>query len=658
MNAATNRYLQRDALATYQADRYDEALIILQTLYDRDRNYSGLAGAVTSVSNRLIRQHLEQKDYAAARHVLELLDRVFPRLELANVATWQKQFEEAAGRQIDAARTALEQKQYSEARVALRHATDIMPSAPGAKELLAQLAREYPEVTVGVARHAPAELASPMVDWASARVSRLVNPSFVQLNHFGAEGGQYRCPWAHLEIDDTGLDLSLRLTPKAVEQGITPGHVVMRLLSLAGRGTADYQEDFAELLDYVAIDQGEDVRIHLKRLYVRPEALLRFPIHSLSALQASGVGYQPVKAGEDEQDPSVVRYERQGADTTGQEGPRSIVERRLDDDRAAMQALVTGQVDLLDRIPPWQIEKLRDRENVVVGHYQLPTVHVLLLDYSNPILQRREFRRALCYGINRENLVTDILVAGQPLQGFRPLSGPLPAGASRSDPVGYGYNHTVTPRPYEPRLAAVLATVARIAVEKQKEAKEAAKGEKPKEKPAEDAEDAEDSGDSKPDKSPVVPLVLMYPAEPVARTVCQTLKLQLDGIGIPVELKEQPLDRPPTPDDYDLLYTELSIQEPVVDARRLLGPGGIAGICSTSMSLALDELDHAENWKQVQDRLHEVHQTAYYDLPVIPLWQTYNYYAHLQSVRGFGASPISCYQNVDQWRRVLLGGGQ
>lgn len=659
---ATNRYLQRDALAAYQAKRYDEALSILYTLHDRNAQYPGLSSAVGAVSDRLIRQHLAAKNYVAARHVLELLERAFSQLELRNVPIWRQRFQQAANRQIESARAALQQKRYAKVRTALRRATAILPSAPGARELFEQMSREHPEVVVGVARYAPARRASPLVDWASARVSRLVDPNFVELSLFGAEGGIYHCDWANLEIDDTGQELSVQLTPAALRQGISPGSIVLRLLSLADRESPDFQSDFAELLQQIAIDQGRNVRIRWRRAHVRPESLLRFTARSLPAVQATSPFYRPAGTENDGQKDTAIRFELTGPNAATRGGPRSIVERPFADDRLARHALVSGQVDLLDRIAPWQIEKLRSRENIVVGQYRLPTVHVLLLNFSNPLLGRREFRRALCYGIDRERLVRDILLAGQSLPGFRTLSGPLPAGTSRSDSVGYGYKHEQLPRPYEPRLAAVLATVARAAVEKQAAIAADARAENTRAGAGAETDQnnpsAETQSESESTDPAVGELVLMFPAEPVARTVCQSIKLQLDQIGIPIHLQEQPTGRQPNRAEYDLLYAELSLQEPVVDARRLLGPRGVAGRCSASMSLALDELDRAQNWKQVQAKLHRVHQTAFYDLPVIPLWQTYNYFAHRQSLRGFGTTPISCYQHVADWRRTLQEAGQ
>src|SRR4029079_15643296 len=146
-------------------------------------------------------------------------------------------------------------------------------------------------------------------------------------------------------------------------------------------------------------------------------------------------------------------------------------------------------------------------------------------------------------------------------------------------------------------------------------------------------------------------LVLAHPADPVARIACETIRLQLGRAGIPIELVEL------TSDDllnghveYDLRYAELAVWEPVVDASTLLGPKGLAGnIGGPYLYGALRQLDEAPTWKDFRSRLSEIHDIVYHDLPVIPLWQTVNYFAYRSSVRGIGASPITLYQDVDKW---------
>jgi ABC-type oligopeptide transport system substrate-binding subunit len=104
---------------------------------------------------------------------------------------------------------------------------------------------------------------------------------------------------------------------------------------------------------------------------------------------------------------------------------------------------------------------------------------------------------------------------------------------------------------------------------------------------------------------------------------------------------------------YDLLYAELAVWEPVVDARRLLGASGVAGRASGLMALALDELARSQNWNEARAQLNEIHRIAHYDLPVLPLWQTVNHLAARKAVAGIGANPVSLYQNVSAWRKSV-----
>ena len=318
------------------------------------------------------------------------------------------------------------------------------------------------------------DASAPLADWAAIRVAPLVDPPLVERIGFGAEGGVYRCHWASLETDDSGLQFSLRLTPEALSQGARAAGVVRGMLAMADAANPHYMEDYAHWLRDISLVEGQSVKIRWKKIPVRPEALVRCRARSVPSLAGSLTYYHREK----EQEPGVIRFQRRGSSElprAGQsqpangkmnhgEGPLVIVERRFRADDAAVEALVRGEVDLLDRVPPWQLEKLKTHDQVVVGPYRLPTIHVLLFNPRTRLLQEREFRRALCYGIDRAGLVRDILLAGQAIDGFRPVSGPFPAGESRHDPVGYAYNQQLSVRPYEPRLAAVLAEVARVAV--------------------------------------------------------------------------------------------------------------------------------------------------------------------------------------------------
>ena len=635
LDEASEQYVKRDALDAFAAKKYDESLAILVSLYDINPRHRGLAEAVQAVSDRVINAHLAARDFTAARRVLDFLKKGFLRLKLQNIAGWESKFEQGAAQQLQLAQRAIAEGKYERARLAVRRAENILPQVAGALELLREIDRLSPEIIVGVCQLAPLDGSPAGLLWAAARATRLTDPPLVEMVGFGGEGGQYQSRWISLDSDDSGLQLDLTLTADSLRLGFSPEQIALKLLERANPAQSQFQDDFAAVFQNLTISDGRQVNIHWQRPHVRPEALLRL---SVSELIAPNRGHKPPG---DDQAVYEPRRKKQMKFVRGESSEDSnalvaIVERAFENEEQGLAALQEGKVSVLDRVSPWLVEPLQAYPRIGIGSYRLPTIHVLQLNYAKPLLGSREFRRALCYGINRERIVRDLLLAGGEHPGFRVLSGPLPAGSSITDPVGYGYNQQLAARPYEPRLASVLATVARNSLAKRRSAKSG----------------SEDRAES--EETP--PLLLVYPPNSAARTCCQTIQQQLTDIGIPVEIEALSADSSTLPPDYDLLYAELAIREPLVDARRLLGPRGTAGKCSSSMSLALEQVDKARNWRQARNRLREVHQVAHFDLPVIPLWQTIDSFAYRKALHGIGTELVTLYQNVADWR-ITYGGG-
>ncbi len=651
LNQATAQYLRQDAQIAYGAKDYEATLTVLHSLYDLDPNQRGLRSMVETVTNRIIEKHLADRDFGAARSVLEMLTGGFPALKATNIESWEDKFQRGAQRQLEAARAAIEREQYSEARRAVRRALAILPNANGAVDLMDEISRLSPQTLVAVDQLAKSTN-SPL-DLSSTRIAQLTEPNLITLTGFSAEGGSYACPWGTLVGDDSGLLLKLDLNQAARQHGITAEAVALQLLQRADQGQATARADFEELFDAVEIESGEQVKIHWQHPHVRPEALLSVPLRDLTASDSPPGAYQ---LSVDPELPDLVTFRRPKEQTVSSQ-PETIIEKYYDNDEFAIAQLASGEIDIIARVPPWQIARLEQTPGVVVAPYRLATVHALTLNYDKPLLGRREFRRALCYGIDRAEILNSILLGGERRAGYRVLSAPIPAGVTVTDPVGYAYNQARQPRAYEPRLAAVLAAVARNSLAKLNAKKEQAAGatvESSEETPTATDSDEGESAES-PD-SKAEPLILAHPPSPIATTVCQTIKLQLGAIGIPVTLQELDFTEGDSAVEYDLRYAELAIWEPIVDLRRLLGPDGIAGTCSSSMSLALGDVAQAQNWKEVRSRLREVHEIAFNDLPVIPLWQTIDYYAYRESLNGIGTTPVTLYQNVEQWSRSAGGG--
>lgn len=687
LEPALQAHLWREASTAYAANKRQEAWPALVALYQRNANYPRLVNAVQAVSDGLIAERIKSGDYAGARLFVEVLARSFPQLGLTNVARWQSQFKSDADAQLARAREAFAARDYSEARTAVTFARSIMPNIPGGDELWQEIQTTSPEIRVGVSELSEPNAMEQAPTWAAARVSDLVNPRLVEMVDFGAEGGVYQSRWSDLQESDDGLRTTIALTPDAVERGLRPDALALRLIEMAEAHGDRAADDFAALAAGVSLADGQAVEVIWRRPHVRPESFLQIPLRWLAtAGEAPGLWFDARPAKRD----GIERpYERTGPQSVAASEPRLVVETLYSNDEESLDALMRGDIEVIDRVPPWQLASVANAPNVTVVPYRLPTVHVLIPNQANPLLETREFRRALNYGIDAESIVRDILLAGETRAGFRTLSGPFPAGVALNDPGGYAYNPELTTRPYEPRLAALLAGVARTTLAKREEEKkkaeaeakarelaaktpppkaegeDAAAKEPPAPQPAEAATPDKQAADNAPNATaatgdaaekpapPPAPLILAHSTDAVAKLACQTIKIQLDQIGIPVKLAEFKGGVPPADLKYDLLYLELAVWEPVHDARRLLGATGVAGRASAMMAAALDQLDRAENWNQARAQLREIHRIAHYDLPLIPLWQTVNHFAHRKSLSGVGTNPVTLYQNLPQWRKSI-----
>jgi hypothetical protein len=655
LETAMQDFLWRDASTTFAAGDGDGAWPALVALYERNPEYPRLVNAVAAVSDGLISSRLSEKNYAGARAVLELVVEHFPNLELSNIDGWRARFEADARAQLAAAREAMDAGDFDAAREAAMFAHAILPDLEDARTMIREIQAAAPEIRVGVTEAARRPRPTRTPTWAEARGAGLLDPLLVEMVDFGAEGGEYASRFGELGAAESGLETSLRLAPGGMRMGITPDAVARQLLDAAGGKGADRHETLAGLFENLTIADGCEVQLTWRRPHLHPESLLQVPLRALTdSARAPGLWLDPLERGAEASD---ARYQRTGPPEAAAGSPRIVLEHVFDDDEAALTALMRGEIDAVDRVPPWQVDRMQRAGDVVVAQYRLPTIHVLIPNPQSPLLAMREFRRALCYGIDRDGIVLDILLGGTPQAGFRTVSGPFLVGVELNDPAGYATNPDVPPRPYEPRLAALLANVARSTLAKREAEQRKADAEAAKtdelEAAEESGEESESSdGEAEGDDEPPEPesLILAHPADPVARVCCQSIKLQLDRIGIPIKLVEIPASSTENV-PYDLLYAELAIGEPVVDARRLLSATGVAGRASALMTAALEKLDHAQNLNAARERLREIHRIAHYDLPVIPLWQTVNHFASRTWLIGVGEQPVSLYQNLNDWRK-------
>lgn len=634
LKEAIEQYLYEEAKVSQVAGQYDGALAVLRELHRRNPEREKLEKALGLATEKLIEQYVAKGDYPAARVLLGNLAAWYPEhAVLVGEDGQEARLKKQAAAALAKARQAEQEGDLYEACRLGRLATRIWPALPEARETAESLHRKHPRVVVGVS--VPAVDAQPgrMNDWAARRSGRLLYRTLTEFAGAGTEGGRYECPVGELYVEAIERRFSLQVAPEvgwSSGEAVLTGHdVSRRLLALADPGDPAYRADWAELLDTVAVDGVYRLKVGLRHAHVRPDAMLQTVLIPYATLDASR--QPPLSNG-----PYVIRA-RNGNEisylandryfATGPSQPREIVERHYPEGGPAIQALKRGEIDVLDRVPPWNLDQIRGDKDLAYVPYDVPLVHCLIPNMRKPLTACRSFRRALVYGIQREAILNR-LVGGAESEGSRVLSGPFPLGRSVDDPIGYAYDTDprLKPRPYQPRLAIALARVSFSEVAAAQKKKGHAWQEVPR-------------------------LVLAHPGGEIARVACETIQRQLQLIGIRVRLQELqgPMPRQ-IPEDVDLLYAELAIWEPVVDARPLLGDDGMTGGCSPHLALALRRLEQARNWKNVHDRLQRIHRIAHDYVSVIPLWQLVDHFAYRKGLAGIGKGPLSLYQNVERWQ--------
>ncbi len=538
------------------------------------------------------------------------------------VDSWRQRFERAAAGQLAEAQRLTDSGKYLAAREAIAQAVGVWPELNGVVQLQARLQREHPIVSVGVVERSPREPVQRLDNRPSAQAAALVAPAFMELREYTSEGGGYRTSVGQYELDPSGLELTIQLADpppgEPLAASLAASALSRQLVAATDPDSPQYNAVLAAIIGQVTVEYPQQVRVTFRRPHVRPESLLDQSM-STALAKLSDRGLFTIA----EYNDGLTRF---AADPDYRGAIAEIHEILFADDEQAVTALVQGVVDVLDRVPPWQLGRLRAAKGVVVDNFLLPTVHVLVPTGRSPLADQREFRRALCYGINRDEFVNKVLLAGSSRPGFQTVSGPFPAGIELSDPIRYGYNGQIKPRVYDPYMAIVLSSAAWSNVQK--------------------SEGVEEPGDA-----PLPTQKLGHTADPVARAACLEIAKNLNAVGIPIETAELSTQQMLNADEFvDLKYVELSVWEPVVDARRLLGADGLLGGASDFMMLALDRLDAANNWNEVRSRLYQIHDVASTDLPVIPLWQTVNYFAYRKELTGISPQPVQLFQDIANWQ--------
>ncbi|MDA8744474.1 ABC transporter substrate-binding protein [Rubripirellula amarantea] len=627
-----SEFIWKDAISRAKKQEWASTLAMLEELkaYDPSFERSKVIKAMSGVIDRLMKGLVEDGKLDLARQLLTRIESDYPNEKIDAVKKWNDTFMAMAKAKQDQAIAAFKEKDYRSARRFIRESAYVEPNLEGNTQLLRQIQNTYPLVNVGVLQSATVFEPTRIDNWAARRAGRLLYRTVFEIQGAGPEGGEYSFIFGDTEMNPNRMQFDLMLTPQELKppldqiQGYYLADVMARR---AQKNSSEYFSPWAAAVETIALDGPQQISFNLRRPHVLPICLLQIPV------DGSWFGGEPGSPTGDyrtdlvEDDYKLVRYVLSGKPKTENQ-PREIVENRLDSGAEGVGQLLRGELDVLDQLFPADAVRLRKSRNVKVVNYPLPTVHMLVPCSDHPYLAERTFRRALVYGINREDILKGELLEGLDFEGCRVLSGPFPAGIELNDPLGYAYDRNIKPRNYEPPLAKLLLAMNKNQMESMAQRK-------------------------KEEVPELTPIRLAFPSDNMSRVACEAIRSQWELIGLEVELVELPVGRtfPNSDEDIaDIVYVSAAVWEPVIDARRVLGPEGLAKSNDQLVGLGLRRIEEAKNWREVRDGLISLHAISHHELPIIPLWQMVDSYAYRRDLIGMGSDIVSLYQNADNWR--------
>ena len=633
---AIQNCLYQDGRLNYLAGNYELAISIFEEVYQRDPNFVGSGfnkkpiDVILDSIDSNIQKKFEAGQYGKVRASLYQLQGMYGKESIRMVDRWNGILQKHSNELIAETKQLIAQNKGKEAHLKARQASRVIPNRDEALQVYEEVVQRFPIVFVGVTNGSAGADPLRLDLWGGRRVGRLTMRSVVEFSGLSDEGGDYRFLNGKLEqADEDGL--AYRFTIESTDP--TLGIPDISALDLASRMVAmgtyempDYRTSFAKVIDTVEIEDDRNVLIKMRRQFIRPEALIQFRYDNPHA------GQPPVQNGKyvlTSKNDQVAVYGRNPAypAVPDQQHPE-IIEWMFENPSDAVDAIAGGDVDLIDRVPLGELARLQGNAAVQVESYIVPTVHMLIPNIRNDFTKDKNFRNGLLRGIDRELILEDMICGGYDIDGCEVITGPFPRGTEENDQLAYGYNVNVRNEPYNQKLGMVLVqTVEQTMI------------------------DALVAKGSKNPKVERPTLVICHTRDDIPKIACAAIQRMWGELGVKVQLRElAPGETVPPDDDWDFLYYEMSMQEPLTDADKLFGEEGLVKERSAPVQQSMRRLGYADSWQTAGLTLRRLHRQIRNDVTILPLWQLKEHYAFRDNLRDVGRNAVHLYQNVDRWK--------
>jgi peptide/nickel transport system substrate-binding protein len=615
-----NRLLFEEGSAALLDGDGERGLRLLRELFTRKPAYSGLADKLAAAYGSRAQHAFELGLYAKGRRILHELEPLAPNHPILKevrdrFVAKARTLADGASRQSGARRTE-----------SLAEALRVWPTLEGADAKFSQAFAADPILGVAVT-----DVPRPIGPWirsaADARVSRLLFlPILARDDENAVRGKSPGQLAARLDSTDLGRRLTLRLKRdfswSDASRPVSAIDVARAFTDRTVPSSPQYNARWADLLDRVEVIDESRVDLRLTRAFLKPAFWLVAPVGPAHAGWDGRVvtsGGERVLVSDGPYSLESATADRVHLRKAAAPGIRHLVEHRHMSAKAAMGALVRGEVSLMEHVPPDRVAGLAAMPDIKVGRFSRPSLHWIAVDGRNPVLRNRALRRGLSYAIDRKALLEETLLK-HPSDAVNTVSdGPVIKG-SHADSLG------VEPLGYDPLLAKMLVAAAR---------KELGGG--------------------------PIKLTIEYPAVPEPQAVIPRIVEALRLVGVEITATERPWSEFESElragRRFDLAYRMWRGEEPILEAGGILCPGydaptetdAIASLASPRILQLLLQLERAPEFPSAKGLVLQIDRESRDELPILPLWQLEDHYAWRTRLKGPADETETLYQGVETW---------
>ncbi len=613
-----------EALHHSEKERYESALYFFEELHARTPNYPQLVEEMGNATDQLITAAVEDKNYRKARHFIRRLKKTIA--EHAVVTRWSEELSKQAAGLMSSAQTEYDAGQYAKAVALVEQAVVVWPDFPGLRAMHRGVTSRYQRLKTGVLRlpHTPSRYFLPTAE--DNRDSYITSTRLFEVAG-SDEVAHYKSSFfEEWEPNDLGRQTIFKL-----KQGrpywdtrpiINSSRIAHELGQRLDANTAHYDERLASYIRSYTVLSPFELEVTFSRVPPRMEALFHFKWHDEQKVSETNSQQEtavPTAARfevvERNDDHIVYRRPTPEPDGMPEYHVAEIEEIRFPSHDDAIQALARGQVAMLPNIPAWDVDRIEADDRFYVRQYQLPTTHLIQINPRSSVMQNRELRRAMAFGINRPQILEEEILQQPGSKRGRVVTGPFPS-------KGYAYNSQVEMRDYDLTLAYSLV----VAAKKQL-------------------------------GTDIPTLKMLCVPDSIAQKAAVKITKYWERLGIKVEIITDDATEAAAnqqPEDWDIIYRTVVMAEPVFDIwpfltfdpqSRVTSIGYLAPLLRQD----LIELENTVNWRNAVRIMQQTHLHLWAEVQVIPLWEVDNYLVMRQDIRGFTPSPMSAYEEIQNW---------